>query len=584
MASSSPFKQSRGRKRFSSVPPRSRAASETRSLYGDVDADLEKKPVKSRRSRRARSIAQGEYRDYFPRPNWDEPSTFVKPPPPIATVRRSLPPPSSPAPRAPSLPPAPMTRLSETKLLDMGSPRGLGRAASESRTFSTYDDVRPSLRRSRPRVVVSRRPAGNYYQRQLRKKGGRYLGRTVPDDDESDYTVLSDVDSLDGTYDYDDYGGCDAAGSSSVISYHRPSSPPSSTISSYTSTMPSYYSQLVSPDSPYFVDQNTEYKPIRPGPLYSRGLLELSPYDDDDKDEDGSSLTSNTLTSPRSDLSLSTYNYMPACLRSRPVSTHRTVINPYSSTYTDSKPSISSSSYSSTNNSQLASTSSSRPQSLQMLDDLVSSSVEKAKSTLSNLAVPAYGGAQLLLSVEGEGITPEGRRVGFTYTPSPIDLYGSTARLNNSIMALAAPQTTSSVIKPVDTFLQGYVERMKALRAELDSSLERDRTRRLGYEYGSSVSVPSYYSPGQYIASHEYVPVRHRASSALEQVPVTSYRRRHDDGRTHRMDVISLGEISPRSLGRAIEIPASATGGQRLTVLDKINIKVNTARCRRPPD
>ncbi|XP_070198729.1 uncharacterized protein [Littorina saxatilis] len=552
MASASPAPSSGSWRRYGGSLPRS--ASEARSFYQDVEASLDKAPRKPR----AMSVDP-----YLSSPSYTP--TMGSP----VLSRRSMPPP-------------PLSTLSESRLLNTG------RVGSTTYTRPTYSSapVHPGYEpvyvefepenkpvyptRRRPRVLASaRRPAGNYYQRLLRKRG-KQQGRFGPYYDlesieGSDLSVLSDTGSLDGTYEvgYDDI---DCTGVS------PPSSPPT-----YRRIL-----DLPSSSSPYYVDQDTEFVPFGPSrPLQTKGLFELSPYDADDDDVDVECYNSRALPSPTTDLSLSTYlpSYLtPPSLKaptatapsvSLPPLPYRSVV-PYTSSLAASSPAVPSS----------------HIPSQQLFESLIASSIQRAKSALNTLAIPAYQGASLVLSVEGAGLSPEGKRVGFTYTPPPIPLYGRSPRLDDNLLAIKPLAT----VKPVDSFLAGYMDRMQALRLALNTGLDRDRSRRLEYglaplETGPRLSTTSTHTPS-YTQSHEYVPVKHLTSQKLDRLPVTTYRSRYDDGRTHRVDVFSLGEIQPRlpDSSQAIKIPESATGGYELSVLDKINIKAAIIASKMEPD
>ena len=183
--------------------------------------------------------------------------------------------------------------------------------------------------------------------------------------------------------------------------------------------------------------------------------------------------------------------------------------------------------------------------------------------------------------MEGTGISAEGKSVGFTYTPPPIQLFGRGLGVEERMLGY----TTSSL--PIDHFIAGYMSRMGALRAELNQSLDKDKSRRLrlGMTPLDIAPRPSASPVPYYPESFKYVPHKDASLKKLQDVdvPVTTYRRRQKDGKTQRLDVIPLGEIKPRMSGsttRAIQIPAAATGGMRLSMLDKINIKVT--RLTRP--
>ena len=520
---------------------RPRSASVARSSFDDEAYSVEKKPAYRPRAQSVGPTPSGASPQY--RPSLASPVS-----------RRSL-------------PPAPMTTVSESR--GLSSSRVGARSVPPSRAsyFSEpvhpgYDpfyveyepETKPSSRR-RPKVLASsRKPAGNYYERLLKKRG-KHQGRFGPYYDVesiegSDLSgVLSDVDSVDGTYDND--GDFD---SSSV-------SPPTYRDHQDLSTS-------ASPSSPYYVDQDTEFVPFKPSrPLQTKGLLELSPYDDDE-DDDNECSYSGTLPSPTTDLSLS--RYLPTSLTTTPSATASGVSSlrlPYRSVVPYTSP---------PSDDSLAVLSSPTP-SQQLLESLVSCAVQRAKTALTDLAIPEYHGASLLLSVEGAGLSPEGKRIGFTYTPPPIPLFGRGLSLDEKLMALRPV----SVQKPVDHFLAGYMERMGALREALNDRLDKDKARRIQYGLKPlDVAPRPSASPARvpdYTQSYDYVPVRHLSSQKLDRLPVTSFRKRQDDGRTQRVDVIPLGEIRPRlssSTARAITIPESATGGHKLSVLDKINIKV----------
>jgi hypothetical protein len=491
----------------------------------------------------------------------------------------------------------PVSHFSESKLLSDLSPH----RATSSAVHPGYEplyveyepDTKPSYRPRRKGLATGRKPAGNYYQKLLRRRGKRqgrlgpyYDVESIEGSDMSD--LLSDVDSVNGTYadndsDYDssplpsyqhnqqhsqqDYGS----------DYEPPSSysvqPYSYSPSSY-SVPPSSYS--VDPSSPYYVDQDTEFVPFKPSrPLLTKGLLEFSPYDDnndtdvaDDADDNRSEYSSVSVRpSPRTDLSLS--RYLPPSLDPALKSV------PTSATLTSSLPRpiyqtllpFTSSTPSSTTTALAPATPST---SQRLLEELVASSLQRAKKALSDVAVPDYHNASLLLSVEGTGVSAGGRRIDFTYTPPPIPLYGSGLGLDDKLLALR-PSTTE---KPLDNFLSGYMQRMSSLRSMLNDRL--DRVRRLELD-ARSWDSGSHYTPYKYTHSHDYLPVKHLTSQRLDRVPITTFRRRVDDDKTHRVDVIPLGEVRPRissSSPRAISLPASATGGEKLSMLEKINIKV----------
>ena len=509
-----------------------------RSYFGDDDTS----PERSTYSSRASPIGSPPART-VPHPHRHTP---------VPAMRRSL-------------PPLPLTNLSESKVLDKGSTTSWGQSLSPTRASVTSSSALPEYRpldvdyepqpvkpvpRRRQRVLGStRRPAGNYYERLLKKRGRRQ-GRLGPYYDVesiegSDLSgVLSDVDSYEGTYDNDsDYES--------------------------SSVSPSTYRQLpssVSPSSPYYVDQDTEFVPFKPSrPLLTKGLLEVTPYGNESNGNECSN--SEALPSPTTDLSLS--RYVPSSLVSAATSvsrpplprpSYRSVV-PYTSPVSKSTVDLSPS------------------PSQKLLESLVTSSVERARSAINNLAIPEYRGASLVLSVEGAGVSPDGKKVDFTYTPPPIPLYGRSLSLNDSVLGIRP----ASSVKPVDKFISGYMERMDALKAELNSRLDKDKERRLQYGLKplDTGPRPSRSRTPSYTQSHEYVPVKDLTSERLEQLPVTTFRRQQDDGQTERVDVFSLGEFRPRlssSATRAITIPESATGGYQLSVIDKINIKVTLVK------
>ena len=549
--------------------PGTRSASVARSSFDSDYSSVAEKPTSRYRAHSvgptsSRSLSM--YRPSFP----------SRSPPPVS--RRAL-------------PPLPSTSVSQSQVFGISRTGGSRSFPSSRSSYGSapvhpgYDplyveyepDTKPTPRRRQRVLASSRRPAGNYYERLLRKRG-KNQGRFGPYYDVesiegSDLSgVLSDVDSADGTYDGDNDLECSGVSSSSYRDHHNHHN---------HYDLSSSYSDSVSPSSPYYVDQDTEFVPFKPSrPLQTKGLLELSPlYDDDDEDDNESSSYSNALPSPTTDLSLS--RYLPASLTPTPTASlsssgaaatasggislpslpYQTLV-PYTTSPADDS---------------LAVQSSPTP-SQQLLESLVSSAVQRAKGALNDLAIPGYHGASLLLSVEGAGLSPEGKRVGFTYTPPPIPLFGRGLSLDEKLAGLRP----LSVLKPVDHFLAGYMERMGALREALNDRLDKDKARRLQYglkplDTGPRLSSRTSTPIPDYTQSYDYVPVRQLSSQKLERLPVTTFRRRQDDGRTQRLDVISLGEIRPRlpsSSARAITIPESVTGGHKLSVLDKINIKV----------
>ncbi|KAK7492193.1 hypothetical protein BaRGS_00016490 [Batillaria attramentaria] len=550
MASAAPAPAVAGRSRYGQRAPHPQS-------YADDDAVLSRATLRPSPPPRAQSVGP-------PLPT----RHLVAHRPPAPISRRSLPPVQS--------------TLSESRLL--GTPRVQGSYPYSASSYLPYDysspvhpgydpvyveyepDTKPSPRRRGPRVLgTTHRGPSNYFERLMRKRAKRQ-GRFGPYYDVesiegSDLTgVLSDRDSLpdmDGTYQSD-----------VTPSYQQDYSPSTSASSS----------------SPYYVDQDTEYVPFKPArPLQTKGLFELSPYGDDDDDNEElpststvspyyssfPSISSQSLPSPTTDLKLSTY--LPASLTSAARSGSSSLL-PYRSVVPYTLPSTS------PVEDALAVAPSNTP-SLQLLDSLVSTSVSRAKTALNDLAIPDYHGASLLLSVEGAGIGADGKRVSFNYTPAPIPLFGRTPGLDNKLLGLRP----SAVLKPVDNFLSGYVQRMEALRAQLNKRLDKDRDDR--QKYGLSAiesSTPSSrrtYTP--YTQSHDYVPIKQLSSDRLERLPVTTFRSRRDDGRTHRLDVFSLGELRPRittSLDRAITLPGPTADSSpvQLSVLDKINIKVSS--------
>ncbi|XP_025114831.1 uncharacterized protein LOC112576527 isoform X3 [Pomacea canaliculata] len=476
-----------------------------------------------------------------------------------------------------TLAPAPVSTLKESKYL--GRPRAslhprpspyastdLNFDKSELPRYDlVYVDHEPGAKpfRRRPRVLgSSRRPAGNYYERLLRKRGKRrgkfgpyYDVESIEGSDLtdvlSDTGSLSDLDASYGTYD------------SSVT--------PSYTFQDYPLSS--------SPSSAYYVDQDTEYVPYGPSRhLETTGLLEVSSYNgNDDENEECSDTAS--LPSPMNDLSLSTYlpNSVVSSALSR--SPYRAVV-PYTSSFLDNCLDVMPSS----------------SPSQKLLDSLVQTAVARARSAVDALALPDYHGASLVLSVEGAGKMADGKIVDFTYTPPPIPLFGRAPRLDDRIMGLSLKR--KDVLRPVDDFLAGYVKRMESLRSQLYGRQDNDKDKDKHPRYGLTAaetpsrqySTPSYSTYKPYTSSHTYVPVRHLSSQRTEHVPVTSYRRDLDDGRSHRMDVFPLSVIKPRiaeSTPKAITLPGAVTkdgSPVQLSVLDRINIKAAIIASKLEPD
>ncbi|KAK3765136.1 hypothetical protein RRG08_027776 [Elysia crispata] len=246
-----------------------------------------------------------------------------------------------------------------------------------------------------------------------------------------------------------------------------------------------------------------------------------------------------------------------------------------------------------------------------MIDSLVSSTAAKARQILrdSSSSLPDYKDASLVLSVEGSAVSEDGKnRYGFRYYPPPIPLKGGGASLglDERILGIVPPLSGAS---SADSFLTGYLERLRNIRAETRHHVDRG-----DYARGRSVapisysSTPSYRStsspyrqyssPERYTSPYSYssppsvsmatlsspyshstihVPV-HLAGRSTS-VPVSSYRSRPRDGVSHRVDVYPLVESEARlPSGRHLQLTGGSGGmsPEKLTVLEKINIKIST--------
>ncbi|GFO05868.1 Rs-rich protein-1 [Plakobranchus ocellatus] len=248
-----------------------------------------------------------------------------------------------------------------------------------------------------------------------------------------------------------------------------------------------------------------------------------------------------------------------------------------------------------------------------VIDSLVSSTAVKFRRILqdSKSTLPDYKDASLVLSVEGSAVSDDGKnRYGFRYYPPPIPLKGGGASLglDERILGIVPPSSGTS---SADSFLTGYLNRLRNIRAEA-----RDHVERGDYARGRSLpplTEPSTYlsrysppphSPYQYTDRHTspytytsppsvslatlspythstiHVPV-HLAGRATS-VPVSSYRSRAQDGLSHRVDVYPLVESEARlPRDRQLQLPLASRGGagiapDKLTMLEKINIKVST--------
>ena len=247
-----------------------------------------------------------------------------------------------------------------------------------------------------------------------------------------------------------------------------------------------------------------------------------------------------------------------------------------------------------------------------VIDSLVSSTAAKAHRILqdSSSSLPDYKNASLVLSVEGSAVSEDGKnRYGFRYYPPPIPLKGGGASLglDERILGIVPPMSGAS---PADSFLTGYLDRLRNIRADARDHVDRGdyargrsvapitynttssyrssspyqhrystpETYTSPYSYSSapSVSMATLSSSAPYSHSTIHVPVH--LSGRSTSVPVSSYRSRPRDGVSHRVDVYPLVETEARlpAAGRHIQLP-SGSGGMspdKLTVLEKINIKV----------
>ncbi|RUS88319.1 hypothetical protein EGW08_003890 [Elysia chlorotica] len=254
-----------------------------------------------------------------------------------------------------------------------------------------------------------------------------------------------------------------------------------------------------------------------------------------------------------------------------------------------------------------------------VIDSLVSSTAAKARQILqdSGSSLPDYKDASLVLSVEGSAVSEDGKnRYGFRYYPPPIPLKGGGASLglDERILGIVPPMSGAS---PADSFLTGYLERLRNIRADT-----RDHVDRGDYARGRSVapitysSTPSYRSSSPYHHpypsaerytspysyssppsvsmatlsspySHSTIHVPVHLSGRSTSVPVSSYRSRPRDGVSHRVDVYPLVESEARlPAGRQLQMTRGSAGisPEKLTVLEKINIKAAIIGSKMEPD
>ncbi|KAI8790234.1 hypothetical protein BgiBS90_008158, partial [Biomphalaria glabrata] len=209
------------------------------------------------------------------------------------------------------------------------------------------------------------------------------------------------------------------------------------------------------------------------------------------------------------------------------------------------------------------------PASRQLLDSLISNAASRAKAILENSKLPEYKNASLVLSVEGSAVSEDGRnRYGFRYYPPPIPLKGSQIGLDERILSIS-PKPVSDA----DSFLSTYLNRLRNIRTDVRDHADKS-------EYGRCTSVaprPSYV--------HQTVTVPVHISGRPHSVPVSSYRSRLSDGQSHRVDVFPL-VVSEAALpvDKKLHLPVYRAGGgdsgspTKLTVLEKINIKVSTEK------
>ena len=205
------------------------------------------------------------------------------------------------------------------------------------------------------------------------------------------------------------------------------------------------------------------------------------------------------------------------------------------------------------------------------LNSLVSSAAAKAKSVLADSKVPEYKNASLVLSVEGKALGADGKKVDFRYYPPPIPLTGSsTIGIDERWLGITPSSST-----PADSFLGGYLDRLRGMRTDVrDHQASGRRGSRASSVMSTSSYAPSY--------SHRTIHMPINISGREKSVPVSSYRSRLDDGQSHTVDVYPLVETSV-SVGQAKAalpvVSASGAAPDKLTLLDRISIKVITNGC-----
>ncbi|XP_048253598.1 uncharacterized protein LOC124137947 isoform X7 [Haliotis rufescens] len=192
------------------------------------------------------------------------------------------------------------------------------------------------------------------------------------------------------------------------------------------------------------------------------------------------------------------------------------------------------------------------------LNSIVSSSAARARTAFKNNGFGNYDNASLVLSVEGDVVSPNtGGRYGFKYYHPPVPLVGRG--LGTSVLGLPSP--SSSI---VDSFFGTYVNKLRDIRADFRSRLDSRVSPR---------TVPSAYREiGTYTPS----------KPTDNFLPYTSFRKRLQGGTTQRVDVIEL-PVSERVLPSetlSLTLPETASANDKdkrdsykLTVLDKIKIK-----------
>ena len=201
-----------------------------------------------------------------------------------------------------------------------------------------------------------------------------------------------------------------------------------------------------------------------------------------------------------------------------------------------------------------------------MIESLVSSTAARAKAVIADSKLP-YKNASLVLSVEGNALSEDGKnKYGFKYYPPPIPLTGGPIGLDERILGIN-PSSNS----PADSFLGGYLTRLRSMHTEERDHMDADASRRASRASSVvSTSSPSY--------SHRTIRMPLTISGRENSVPVSSYRTRLDDGQSHRVDVFPLVETEasvPRD--RKFELPVVSASGDaknKLTLLDRISIKV----------